>query len=189
MATYTPILDTQIDPDAPLTSILMYQYRENLAAVIEGSIGSPYIQGMALATATTGLKTVNVTASDAVTILAGHNPVTGAISTTGGSYVLGYSFTSLCYEGSLRFKCSHVNTGTGGDQSNLQLRKNGVTVSTFTAGITGVARVVDVSVTAGDLIQWYHYKIGSGTSVLSAIFITASDGYVERPVYTLSSRL
>jgi hypothetical protein len=41
MATYVPILDTQLDPDAPLTSSLMYQMRDNTLAMAEGDTSVP----------------------------------------------------------------------------------------------------------------------------------------------------
>jgi hypothetical protein len=41
MSTYVPILDTQLDPDAPLTSQLMYQLRDNLLAVAESDTTVP----------------------------------------------------------------------------------------------------------------------------------------------------
>ena len=41
MATYVPILDTQLDPDAPLTSLLMYQLRDNTLAIAESDTTVP----------------------------------------------------------------------------------------------------------------------------------------------------
>jgi hypothetical protein len=41
MATYVPILDTQLDPDAPLTSTLMYQLRDNTLAIAESDTTVP----------------------------------------------------------------------------------------------------------------------------------------------------
>jgi hypothetical protein len=41
MATYVPILDTQLDPDAPLTSTLMYQLRDNALAIAESDTTVP----------------------------------------------------------------------------------------------------------------------------------------------------
>jgi hypothetical protein len=41
MSTYTAILDTQLDPDAPLTSLLMYQMRDNFLASAEGDTSVP----------------------------------------------------------------------------------------------------------------------------------------------------
>jgi hypothetical protein len=41
MSTYVPILDTQLDPDAPLTSLLMYQLRDNALAIAESDTTVP----------------------------------------------------------------------------------------------------------------------------------------------------
>jgi hypothetical protein len=45
---YIPITDTQIDPDAPLTSQLMYQNRDNPIEMAGGATGAPKVQGIAL---------------------------------------------------------------------------------------------------------------------------------------------
>ena len=44
---YVPILDTQLDPDAPLTSQLAYQWRDNPIAMFQGLSGAPRLQGAA----------------------------------------------------------------------------------------------------------------------------------------------
>jgi hypothetical protein len=41
MADYVQILDTQIEPDAPLTSTLAAQWRDNPIAIAEGAAGAP----------------------------------------------------------------------------------------------------------------------------------------------------
>lgn len=41
MTIYNAVLDTQIDPDAPLTSVLMYQLRDNPLAIAEGDESVP----------------------------------------------------------------------------------------------------------------------------------------------------
>lgn len=43
MADYNAILDTQIDPDAPLTANLASQFRDNPIAIAEGAVGSPSV--------------------------------------------------------------------------------------------------------------------------------------------------
>lgn len=43
MSTYNEIFDTQLDPDAPITSGLGYQFRENPIAIAEGASGAPKI--------------------------------------------------------------------------------------------------------------------------------------------------
>ena len=41
MSTYIAITDSQLDPDAPLTSQLAYQWRDNPLAVFEGAASAP----------------------------------------------------------------------------------------------------------------------------------------------------
>jgi hypothetical protein len=48
MADYVQILDTQIEPDAPLTSTLAAQWRDNPIAIAEGAIGAPKVDRKAL---------------------------------------------------------------------------------------------------------------------------------------------
>lgn len=43
MTTYSSILDTQVDPDAPITSLLGYQWRDNPIAIAEGASGAPVV--------------------------------------------------------------------------------------------------------------------------------------------------
>lgn len=42
MADWVAIQDTAVDPDAPVTSELAYAWRDNVIAVTEGALGSPY---------------------------------------------------------------------------------------------------------------------------------------------------
>jgi hypothetical protein len=43
MADYVEILDTQIEPDAPLTAVLAGQWRDNCIAIAEGADDSPVV--------------------------------------------------------------------------------------------------------------------------------------------------
>jgi hypothetical protein len=76
MATYIPITDTQIDPDAPVTSQLMYQMRENPIAISEGAAGAPRNVGLSIYnfegrfTGTTGTTPVVITGLSPFTIVA-----------------------------------------------------------------------------------------------------------------------
>lgn len=54
MTDYIAITDTQVDPDAPLTSQLGYQFRNNPIAIAEGSVGAPPIEMQALGRFTAG---------------------------------------------------------------------------------------------------------------------------------------
>lgn len=48
MADYINIADSSIDPDAPLTSDLMYRLRDNPKAIAEGADGAPRIRREAM---------------------------------------------------------------------------------------------------------------------------------------------
>ena len=48
MSDYVEILDTQIEPDAPLTAVLAGQWRDNCIAIAEGAAGAPKVRGIAL---------------------------------------------------------------------------------------------------------------------------------------------
>lgn len=52
MADWTNINDSQVDPDAPVTSELGYAWRDNPIAIAEGAPGAPRIVRGALSTAT-----------------------------------------------------------------------------------------------------------------------------------------
>lgn len=50
MADWKTIPDTDVDPDAPVTSELMYALRDNPVAIAEGAVGAPRVMGVALDT-------------------------------------------------------------------------------------------------------------------------------------------
>lgn len=50
MADYITVVDSSVDPDAPLTSDLMYRLRDNPIAIAEGAVGAPRIQRDAMGT-------------------------------------------------------------------------------------------------------------------------------------------
>lgn len=50
MADWVDIQDSQIDPDAPLTSELAYSWRDNPIAIAEGAVDAPKVMGQALKT-------------------------------------------------------------------------------------------------------------------------------------------
>lgn len=53
MADWVTITDSQVDPDAPLTSELAYAWRDNPVALAEGAVGAPRIVDAALGTTVT----------------------------------------------------------------------------------------------------------------------------------------
>lgn len=179
MTTYTAIPNGDIDQDSPGTQPLFTLLRDNPIAITEGAPGAPRIIGEAMATADE-LTPFTVAASDAESILLGSVNTTGTLSTSSTSYVEAYSFTVGAYTGSARYKLSH--SATGGATSDLRVKKNGGVVTTWST-TSSASRSSDISVVPGDVISWEH-KIGLGTetSSVSGVDVTADDGITDVPV-------
>jgi len=183
------ITEVETDPGAPGKAELWKAWWKNPIAIAEGAPDAPRVSGLALipdSKLLTEAPVLTVTASDAVTVAIGFTSVTGTARTTGDSNVVGYTTTATgLIVGSVRFKASHFgfnNVGSSFD-SILQLFKNNVLVSTFSTGSTvAVQRSVDLSITAGDVIEWRHrsdidsFQTGSN---FSGAFETASDTYAR----------
>ena len=160
--------------------------RDNPLAIAEGSPGAPRVQGGAIASDNNGFTQVAVTASDDVVIQAGLGVVAGTTTTSSTTFVTARSFLNNAYTGSIRFKA--FQSAGGGFTSTLRLMKNGVQVVSYTT-TSSAARVTDVSVAIGDVLSWEHQiSSASNSSTLTALTESATDGYVERPVYWLASQ-
>lgn len=85
MTDYNAILDSQVEPDAPLTTALATQWRDNPLAMFEGAVGAPRIQNNAIDTGVIGAEKFQE-GSDETTWLLGRQ----AISSTGalGTYAI-----------------------------------------------------------------------------------------------------
>lgn len=85
MADWKNIPDTDVDPDAPVTSELMYALRDNPVALAEGAVGAPRVMGIALNTFLAH-QSKNMTQSDPIAFvgLDGIGEVLIAFSCTGG---------------------------------------------------------------------------------------------------------
>ena len=191
MTTYNgaAVSDAAIAFQKPITLQQGRALRNNPIAMAEGASGAPRIQGYALASDNNGLTVVIVAASDAVSTLIGSGRVVGTTNTTSVTNVLGGQFTINAYTGVIRFRCSNRSNNASGT-STLEFRKNGVVVSTFvTTGVTAVLRIVDIPISVGDVVEMWHKSNNVlYESIITAPSSTASDGYVERPVYWLQSQ-
>jgi hypothetical protein len=159
-----------------------------LQTFANGDAGRPRIFGEAMVRPSNGLSILTVSAASTYTISLGLTAVIGTVSTTSaGTEVVSYTGTIVLYSGTIRFNCSHLNSG--GWYSTLSLYKNGVLVTSFvTTSTSPVARSVDVSVVPNDVIEWRHLTSTSGTaSQVSARSETASDAYVDQIVYKRAS--
>lgn len=188
MTDYNVILDTELDPDAPLKSDLAYRWRDNPIAIVEGSVGAPRIYGGAAARSGNGLAVLTVTAADTVKADHGMGGVAGTTVTGSTSLVVAYTYTVGVYTGTMRFKATHQISNAAGS-SQLRIRKNGATVDTWdTSSTSSVARSKDVAIVPGDVIEWLHKADSApyiSTVVITGVF--ASDAYIEQPLYIKAS--
>ena len=183
MTTYTAIAETETDAGAPGTSSLWKRWAKNWIAGFEGATGAPRILGEAMARGGSGLAVLTVAAADTYSLVEGAGPEQLNTSTGGTVDVVAQRYTLSAFSGVVRARASHV-VGIGGT-STLTLFKNGVSVQVFTnTTSTAVARVVDVAITVGDVLEWRHRGSSSPSgSIVSAIGLTASNCYVEQPAY------
>jgi len=163
MAVYVTITDSQLDPDAPLTSQLAYQWRDNPEAMFEGAAGAPRLQLAALENPTAG----------AVTRSKNNGP---AISLT-TTYVDAHSF-GFGQTGTVRVTAEHRVDGGAGGESRLVISRWRNSVSTdlvtyATSSSTYVARSLDVSIIPGDTVIIYHALFGGTGSPVSQVINAA----------------
>jgi hypothetical protein len=185
MATYVPILDTQLDPDAPLTSTLMYQLRDNTLAIAEGATGAARIIGSAVARIGNGLPSMTVSASDAVGL--GYGAGLELLNIVAGTTELvGFRYTFYLYSGVVRMKCTHARTG-GASSATISLYKNGVFVTSFGGSVSPTERIVDLTIAVNDVVEWRHVASAAGGSTISVAAVTANDGYVAISPYIKAS--
>lgn len=174
MTTYNSIAPTETDPEAPLTSSLLKRFAQNVLAMFEGAAGAPRLTGEGVARPGNGLAVLTVTAADTFTAQGGFVAVTGTLLTNSTADLAAQTWTISNYTGSMRFRASH--TATGGT-STLGLFKNGTLVTSFGTTTGPVARVVDVAVVPGDVIEWRHHTTITNSSEVSNISVTASDAW------------
>lgn len=176
MATYLTITDSQLDPDAPLTSQLAYQWRDNPLAMFEGAMGAPRLRGEAVAKIA-DVPILTVTAADTASLALCVTIVAGTLTTTSIANpptVVARTITVIRVTGIIRLKASHSVSASNG---RLSLFKNNVLVQAYSTSGTA-ARVNDVSAVPGDVFEWRHGTDNSTvTSTFSAASEVASDGY------------
>ena len=191
MATYREILASETDAESPVTTTLMTALAQNVLAIIEGDATAPRIIGNAAATVGDGLSVLTVTATDDHPVGYGATPVLGTLETA-TTTVTAFQYTIFGFTGDIRFNASHQLAGNISFESTLTIRLNGSSVASWdTSSVTPVARSMDISVVPGDVIDWRHSVDGgaSTTSIVSSVSATASDSYVEAPLYIKASEV
>jgi hypothetical protein len=139
MADYTEILDDELVPDAPITSLLGFRFRDNPIAIAEGSADAERIRVGALQRLTAG---TNI-----------RSRADSVVEVTAGNTGIGHSF-AFAQAGTIRVTFEHNTSGLGAEVNVTRVRNGTATViATYgtTAGYT--ARSVDVSVLPGDDVR------------------------------------
>ena len=180
MTDYTGISNTQVDPEAPVTSELMTSLRDDPIAIAEGSLDAPGVTalGMARDSASDSAKhlpVVSVTAASTVLIRQGMGRVLVNATAPSNAETDMVSYTINSYTGSIRF----TNDVASGPR--VRLYKNGVEV--YNDNFSG--HTTDQTVAPGDTFKWTIASGGSGVTINALEY--ASDGYIDVPVWGLSS--
>lgn len=161
MATWIAPIDSETDPDAPLTSGLAKRWDNNVIAMTEGASGAPKVLDGALSTTVTtaGRTWVNnrMPQHNAGGIIIDRVlPITRTveISTVGVGITYNYywSFVAL-NSGSVRI-VAEILYGGSGSTARIAIIRNGVTLvgEQVTSTASWETKTFDVSISAGDQI-------------------------------------
>lgn len=155
MADWPNITDSQCDPDAPVTSELVYGLRDGPIAIAEGAVGAPRIQYAAIAAPSAG---------NAVVVTSMPN-----FSVTAGSTVARLRFSSLI-SGVARINVTSIGaTGAGNNVTLVRVRNgNRTDLNSFTS--TGS---FDFQVLYGDS---FIVEQRANTDTVSAAFNISHNG-------------
>ena len=178
MATWVAPIDSQTDPDAPLTSELGKRWDNNVIAAFEGAADAVRLHGDAVGTiANGGLPVLTVTA-DSAYVADDESFITtlGTLSTTSTSDVVAKTYEDKLYSGSMRFFATQRTNGTG--TSDLTVYKNNVLQGGWShSSSTSAGRAIDLTVAVDDVVEWRHRASGGGTSIISGIEVRADETY------------
>jgi hypothetical protein len=164
MADYIEILDTQVDPDAPITSSLGYQFKNNVLAIAEGSVGAPRIQ------LNGAIERLNV-GSD---IRYSNNNV----FTTQSQSEVDVASITIMQAGTARFTLAHKGNGATSTARIKKTRDSTETIeATFsTASGSYVTETVDIDLLAGDVITYAHRRSGGSAVDIDMTALTLRTG-------------
>ena len=177
MADWTTIPDASLEPGKPIRSVDGLALRDNPVAIAEGAAGAPRVQMAALQ---------GPTAGDAYLIF----PWGDGTHTTDTTSYVSAGDVVIQLPGVARVKVDHASAGTGG--SSVKITKNGVTVQEWSLSGTPIntfyTRTVDVSVTTGDVIGFWHKRDGANSSVKNRrVYSGAPTLMLTAPTYLIQN--
>jgi hypothetical protein len=145
---YVAILDTQLEPDAPLTSQLMFQMRDNPIAIAQGLAGAPRIVGDAHPQFAAGGVVIDSLSIDGADEIVS----TGVFGNGPGTKYTNYYYFTAIRSGTLRLTCDLRLTGTA-TLAGIAVLVNGVLSSeqTTTSGAYS-SKTVDFSYASGQQV-------------------------------------
>lgn len=151
MADWTNIVDSQLEPDAPLTSDLAFAWRDNLLAAMQGAAGAERLRIGALE---------RLVAGDQI-----RSRRDGEVSASVPTTITSLTFAFL-QAGSVRCRWEHRCSGNPANGTTSLLRvRNGstTTIASFSNGTSYVGRTADADVLPGDEIRFTNNTpVGSG---------------------------
>ena len=183
MATWTNIPDAVLEPGKPARSVDALALRDNAIAIARGADNAPRILGKA-AEKLLDMPVLNVVASDAYNITRGIRFESHNLSATTGEATLARRVIPILYTGSMRF----LATKSGAQSyTDVYLYKNGVLVQEWLSLSNSSHNfVVDINVSPGDFVEWWHKGLGTTINNVSA---KASDHYTPATFFIAESDL
>lgn len=184
MASWTDIANNLVAVGAKPFATTMQALRDNVIAALGGAPGAPRLHGDAVGTlANEGLPVLAVAAGNTYRASeASFITTDGSLVTNSTSDVVAKSFENKLYTGSMRFFATHRSSTTSSvETSVLSIYKNSVLQATWSEpSNVPQGRSIDLAVEPDDVIEWRHrITNSSGDSVVSDIFVEASDAYQE----------
>ena len=179
MASYIYQTDSQLDPDAPLTSELAYGWRDNLIAVTEGAPGAPRITNLAHPEFYIGSTVIDYVTPWGIDVVIGSNPGGGGSGTAFAYY---WNFTAM-RNGAVRI-AANIKVSDAGQNARFAVFKNGVLQLEQTSNsTTNSPKGIDQAFDTGDQIMvrgGLDYTSAGGTAYINSLLISADRRGVYR---------
>lgn len=172
MATWVDPVDSETDPDAPLTSNLGKRWDNNVVAFIEGDATAPTLSLESFDRPVAGSGKVNYL--DAAEVSAG------------ATYITMFSYTTLS-SGSIRIRMEWYTQAFASDTTIIDVLVNNVVVhtqNTSSGSATYQQFSYDLSISSGDRISFRFRNNGAGSSFSRNVEIRTSGGYIVPVMFT-----
>jgi hypothetical protein len=187
MADYSEILDTQIEPDAPLTAVLAGQWRDNPIAIVQSSPDAPR-----------PLTEEQFRAAQPFVVSPGevvlgpfvHSGSFSNFSNLSNTFNGSNSITiKPNVSGTIRFRADFT-VENASMRTDVRLLKNGVEVflNIGTVGAAGSV-VTDQTAVSGDVFIWQvRREVASGSAGIQPSQPLGNDSIEARPLFTYTSQ-